>query len=136
MNRYSKKSQKHYDELHPDLQLILTHTLKIVDHSIVDGHRPPEEQLAAYNSGHSKVKFGKHNYKPARAVDVQPYPLSKDTREKREQFYWLGGIMYGVAKTLYAEGKISHDVRFGGDWDKDGDITDNNFDDLYHLELI
>lgn len=134
--KYSANSQKHYDELHPDLQAILIRALKVVDHSVVDGHRPPEEQLIAYNKGNSKVKFGKHNLMPAEAVDVQPYPLSKDAREKREQFYWLAGILYGIGKTLFAEGIISHDVRFGGDWDKDGDITDNNFDDLYHLELI
>lgn len=136
MYRYSKRSKKNYDELHPDLQLILDHAIKVVDHSIIEGHRPIEEQLKAYNEGFSKVKRGKHNELPSLAVDVQPYPLSKNEREKREQFYWLCGILYGIGKTLKAEGKISHDVRFGGDWDKDGDITDNGFDDLYHLELV
>ncbi len=136
MYKYSERSRKNYNELHPDLQLILDHAIKVVDHSVIEGHRPIEEQLIAFNEGNSKVRRGKHNELPSLAVDVQPYPLSSNKREKREQFYWLCGILYGIGKALYAEGKITHDVRFGGDWDKDGDITDNGFDDLYHLELI
>jgi len=26
-------------------------------------------------------------------------------------------------------------VRWGGDWDSDGEIADNSFDDLVHVEL-
>jgi hypothetical protein len=27
-------------------------------------------------------------------------------------------------------------IRWGGDWDSDGEIKDNSFDDLVHVELI
>ena len=26
-------------------------------------------------------------------------------------------------------------IRWGGDWDSDGDINDNKFDDLVHVEI-
>jgi peptidoglycan L-alanyl-D-glutamate endopeptidase CwlK len=26
-------------------------------------------------------------------------------------------------------------IRWGGDWDSDGDINDNRFDDLVHVEI-
>jgi hypothetical protein len=27
-------------------------------------------------------------------------------------------------------------IRWGGDWDSDGDLTDQTFDDLFHLEVV
>ena len=27
------------------------------------------------------------------------------------------------------------DIRWGGDWNRNGDITDNGFDDLFHFEV-
>lgn len=42
----------------------------------------------------------------------------------------------GLAQKLKEEGKMSHSVRYGGDWDSDKDIDDQNFRDLVHFELI
>jgi hypothetical protein len=27
-------------------------------------------------------------------------------------------------------------LRWGGDWNRNGDLTDNNFDDLFHMEIV
>jgi len=60
-------------------------------------------------------------------VDVAPYPIQwKD----RERFHYMGGIVRGVASQMGVK------VRWGGDWDSDGEIKDNNFDDLVHIELV
>ena len=37
---------------------------------------------------------------------------------------------------LNFDSKITHKIRWGGDWDSDGEIKDNNFDDLVHIEII
>jgi peptidoglycan L-alanyl-D-glutamate endopeptidase CwlK len=42
----------------------------------------------------------------------------------------------GVAERLYNEGRISHRLRWGGDWDMDTKVSDNDFDDLVHFELV
>ena len=40
-----------------------------------------------------------------------------------------------VAAKLLEEGKITHKLRFGGDWDADTYTDDQNWDDLVHFEL-
>lgn len=134
MYKFSSKSQAKLNECHKDIQIICNELIKYIDFTVVTGYRSPEEQLKKYQQGFSKVKKGKHNYNPSLAIDIQPYPLSNN--QKREQFYYLAGFFMGIAKMLKAEGLITHDIRFGGDWDKDGEIIDNSFDDLYHFELI
>jgi len=42
----------------------------------------------------------------------------------------------GTAARLKAEGRMTHDLRWGGDWDRDTQVDDNNFDDLVHFELV
>jgi hypothetical protein len=74
------RDQRILSELRPELreavEEILTHVnapgklpagMELRPHQ---GYRPPEEQLKAYKAGRSKLKFGKHNYRPARACDL------------------------------------------------------------------
>lgn len=139
MYKFSQSSRDKLKQVHPDLQLICTYLIAFVDFTIVTGYRSPEEQLKKYYAKPqlSKVKVGKHNSKPSMAIDIQPYPLKKDSaKSQREQFYYLAGCFMGTGKMLKEMGLISHDVRSGGDWNKNGLITDNSFDDLYHFELI
>lgn len=137
MYKFSEISQKRLNECHQDLQTICNELIKYIDFSVVTGYRSPEEQLKKFNSGKSQLKVGKHNSKPSMAIDIKPYPLIKENgKTLREQFYFLGGFAMGIGKILYEQGIISHDVRFGGDWNKNGKIIDNTFDDLYHIELI
>jgi len=42
----------------------------------------------------------------------------------------------GVARMLKDIGEIEHEVRWGGDWDRDTELKDNRFMDLVHIELI
>ena len=137
MYKFSENSKRKLSECHEDIQIICEHLIKYIDFTVVTGYRSPQEQLIKLKEGKSKVKVSKHNSLPSMAIDIQPYPLEvKNGKSKREQFYYLAGYFMGIAKMLKAVGTISHDVRFGGDWDKDGDIKDNSFDDLYHFELI
>jgi hypothetical protein len=69
----------------------------------------------------------KHNQSPSMAVDVAPYPIDWADRER---FNYFAGYVMGVAS--------QHGIalRWGGDWNRDWKVRDNNFDDLPHYELI
>lgn len=125
---YSPRSKNRLAECHPNLQLIFNDVIKVVDCSIVTGRRGKDAQDAAYNSGKSKVKWpnSMHNQRPSLAVDVAPYPIDW---EKTRRFYYLAGIVKGIA-SLHGI-----NVRWGGDWDGDNDFADNDFNDLLHFEL-
>lgn len=117
-----------------DLQTIFNEVIKSFDCAILCGYRNEADQNKAYDEGHSKVRYpdGMHNQYPSKAADAAPYPIDwKD----RERFYYFAGFVMGTAIRLYAEGKITHLVRWGGDWDQDTEVADNNFDDLVHFEL-
>jgi len=92
------------------------------------GYRNEEAQNKAYNSGNSKKKYpeSKHNAHPSLAVDVAPYPINFDDIKR---FYFFGGYVTGVAEGMDLK------IRWGGNWDKDYDVSDQIFNDLLHFEL-
>lgn len=139
---FGKISKANLETCHPDLQTIMNEVIKIVDISILCGLRTEAEQKAVYEKGYSQVQYpnSRHNRSIildrddlSDAVDVAPYPIDWDDRER---FFYVAGIIMGTAKGLKAEGKISYDLRWGGDWDSDNDFDDNSFDDLPHFELV
>jgi peptidoglycan L-alanyl-D-glutamate endopeptidase CwlK len=81
-------SRARLDECHPDLQRLVEDLAEQVDAgalaargvedlTVLCGFRGQAEQDAAFKRGASKLKWprSKHNAKPARAVDIAPYPL-------------------------------------------------------------
>lgn len=128
MYRFGSSSKANLSTCHPKLQEILNEAIKHVDFSVICGHRNKEDQQKAYNEGNSKVQWpnSKHNGIPSRAVDIVPYPVDWDNLKR---FAHLGGLIRGIA----AEKGIK--LRFGFDWDVDGDITDHTFMDWPHIEL-
>jgi len=135
MPTYSARSRERLNTCHEDLRMIFNAVIPHFDNSILCGHRDEAAQMEAYNSGKSQLKWpqSKHNKTPSMAVDVAPYPIDWADRER---FCHFAGYVVGVADMLHGEGLISHRVRWGGDWDRDGTLSDNNFDDLPHFELV
>jgi hypothetical protein len=132
MNRWGPKSLACRESLDPRLQLIVDEMLKYMDLSIIYGHRFQEEQDHLFREGKSKVQWpnSKHNSVPSMAVDIQPYPYPTEERE-----LWAAlGFMAGLATAIGIQHGVT--LRWGGDWDRDGDVTDNLFDDLFHLEIV
>ena len=128
---WSNRSKAQYDTLHPDLQWILDTILEeVADISIIEGYRNEERQNSLYPD-FTQLKYpnGKHNKYPSIAVDIQPYPVP----ERREKLW--AALAYIAASAIQIGKRRGIVVRWGGDWDSDGDLTDQNFDDLYHLEL-
>lgn len=126
MPKFSKRSNDRLDSCHPDLQRLFRTVIMVTDCTVLEGHRSLARQAELLASGKSKVRRSKHNERPSLAVDVAPYPIDW---EDTERFVAFGEMVIETAKQL----GIS--LRWGGDWDGDGDRSDQTFDDLVHFEL-
>jgi len=135
MPKFSKRSINNLSECHIDLQVVFKQVINHFDCTVIEGHRPEAEQNAAYNAGNSKVKFpnSKHNSLPSMAADVVPYPIDWNDTDRMRYF---AGFVMGIAAVLKEQGKITHSVRAGIDWDRDTQTNDQRFIDLPHFELV
>lgn len=108
-----------YENAYPGRQIIITCT-----------QRTPEEQAVLYAQGRTApgqivtwTMQSKHTAVPlSRAIDVVILVGGKITWDLREY------VPFG--KLAQAEG-----LRWGGDWDGDGDLADEKKVDLPHVEL-
>jgi len=128
MPTFSQRSLRARAELHPLLQQLVDAAIKEVDFVILDAQRGRAEQEKAFKGGFSKARFGQsaHNYVPAVALDIAPYPVDWNDAAK---FRAVAKVFMKVAK----DKKLP--VRWGGDWDMDGDWKDERFLDWGHFEL-
>ena len=124
MPRFGKRSKERLKGVKPELVNVLNELVKIMDVTVIEGLRSQERQDELVAKGASKTKFSKHI--EGKAVDIAPYPIDW---EDRDRFHYMGGMIRGIAKQM----KVN--VRWGGDWDSDGETKDNAFDDLVHIEL-
>ncbi|MDH5751565.1 MAG: M15 family peptidase [Deltaproteobacteria bacterium] len=128
-------SRKKLNTCHIDLQILFERVVQVWDCAVLYGHRGQTEQNEIFQTGASKLRWPKsrHNTQPSIAVDIRPHPHRgwDDTRV----FYAFAGFVLGVAEELRRAGRIKHKVRWGGDWDGDRDLTDQDFNDLVHFEL-
>lgn len=110
-----------------------------MDFSVIEGHRSVEKQQEYYHADPPKTNLdginqkSNHNYDPSLALDAIPYPPvvnGVDVWDDHRRFCVLAGLMYAAA----AEEGIS--LRWGGDWDGDGNNEDADLDDMPHWELL
>ena len=128
MAKFGKTSKQRLSTCHEDLQTVFNEVIKHVDCSILEGHRSGERQDKLFAEGKTKVKYpnGRHNANPSNAVDVAPYPIDWDDRER---FHLFAGFVIGIAKSMGIT------LRWGGDWNMNFEVDDNQFDDFPHFEL-
>ena len=128
MARFGRKSKERLATCDEKLQVLFKEVIKYVDCSILEGHRSKDRQNALYKEGKTKVLYprGRHNADPSRAVDVVPYPVDWEDRERMTLF---AGFVLGIAS------QMNINLRWGGDWDQDFEVRDNMFDDFPHFEL-
>jgi peptidoglycan L-alanyl-D-glutamate endopeptidase CwlK len=129
MNKFGKSSLDRLSQADPRWEEILNELLKYMDVAILCTHRDQVEQDKAYHTNKSKLKWpnSKHNSLPSIAVDIAPYPIDWNNTKR---FGYMAGLVVAIGA---AKG---HKVRWGGDWDSDGDTQDQNFHDLPHFELV
>jgi len=130
MPKLGKTSKERLATCHIALQEIVERSVEIMDLTVLCGFRDREAQEEAYSSGASKARFGQslHNASPSLAVDIAPYPVRWDDLER---FVLLAGVLKAVSHDL----GYSQILRWGGDWDRDDHMLDENFRDYVHFEI-
>ncbi len=102
-----------------DLQKVVQRAITKLDFGIIDCYRGEKEQSAAFMRGASLAKFGEspHNFKPARAVDVIPYPFSGWSH--RASFAKIKEAFELSVKELKAEKELpdEYELVYGQDWE-------------------
>ena len=110
------------------LAAVLEEAIKITDFTVIETQRSKEKQDKMVAEGKSKLAWpkSKHNATPALAADIAPWPIDwNDT----DRFSHLAGVVRGIAQQMCVP------LRWGGDWDRDGELSNNRFNDLPHVEV-
>lgn len=148
MPSFGKRSRGQLDTCSPEIQALMERVVENFDISILEGHRGQELQDLYYEKGTSKLKYpdGNHNNKPSNAVDIQPYPFNPKSPKAKIKLALMAGYVKAIFENLkldqYGHGfhgsgsLMGFKLRWGGDWDSDGDLDDQTFDDYYHFEII
>jgi len=140
---FAESSKKRLEDAHSDLKLIFNEVKKVcmIDFDISEVHRPDVRQRYLFLTGKSEkdgiIKKSKHQSLPSEAVDIYAYKPDGKGSYTKHQMCYIAGVIQSIANLLYIQGKISHIIRWGGNWDSDGEIiTDQKFQDLCHFELL
>lgn len=118
MPAFGESSRRELATAHPDLQRLFELVIQDWDCKVLQGARTEEEQRANIAKGVSKTMNSKHLARPARAVDVVPFPVDWNDLGR---FYRFAEYVKGCAKGLGIK------IVWGGDW--------RSFKDMPHYEL-
>lgn len=129
MPKFSKISEERLNTCHPLLQTLMREVIKNYDCTILCGHRNKEDQDKAFEGGFSKVKFpnSRHNQMPSLACDALPFPIEWSDSRKH---YHFAGYVQATADRLGIK------IRWGGDFNQDGNLKNDRFLDIPHFELV
>lgn len=131
MPKFGKTSLARLNTCDAEIQAFFEEVVRHFDCTVLCGHRTKDEQDALQGADPPRTKVSwpnsKHNSTPSRAIDVAPYPIDWTDRDR---FHLFAGFVLGMAKM------VGIDLRWGGDWDRDTETDDNDFDDLPHFELV
>ena len=135
MAQFSRHSKRELATCHPALRAILYRTIDVFNFRVVEGHRTQKRQNRLYKQGKSQLKWpeSSHNTNPSMAADLAPWPIDW---QKTDRFYLMAGHVLMAAHELRREGEIDYAVRWGGNWDGDTKLDDQQFDDIPHFELV
>ena len=111
MFKYGKRSKQRLETCDPRLQEIMNEAIKVMDISILCGHRGEEEQDKAFDEGRSQLEFpkSKHNKSPSLAVDAAPYPIEWSNIGRFDR---MCGIIEGIALMKGIKIRLGRDFSF------------------------
>lgn len=127
MPEFSALSKKRLETCDPRIIYLCTDAIKIMDFTVVCGHRTNEEQDKLYAQGRTNqgriVTYKRggesiHNTFPSLAIDLAPWPIDWNNIA-------AFGALAGIIKTLAWQRGIQ--IQWGGDWP--------NFKDYPHFQL-
>jgi peptidoglycan L-alanyl-D-glutamate endopeptidase CwlK len=132
MPKFSAASRAQLLTCDERLQRVMVEAIKLYDFAVIEGHRGEAAQNIAFAKGNSQKRWpnGEHNGTPSRACDIQPYPIDwSDAQANTQRACLLAGIVLACAFHLGIK------LRWGGDWNMNGDTRDEHFRDYGHFEL-
>ena len=141
---YGAGSRSKLETCHPHLVLVAELALKRspYDITIVHGWRGEEIQNALFASGASTKRWpdSKHNASEddelerpetvSDALDFAPWVDGKIPWGETHIFACIAGCFFAAAAELGVQ------LRWGGDWDADGNTKEHKLQDWGHLELV
>jgi hypothetical protein len=139
MYGFGRSSNAKLETCHPDLKAVANKvmTWQVYDFTIVWGWRGEKDQNQAFltNASGKRWPESKHNIidingKPQSiALDFAPWVNNGIPWKDEHAFAVLGGMF------IAAGAELKLPVRYGGDWDMDGETTDQRLMDWGHVEL-
>lgn len=124
--KLSKRSEDRLLGVHPALVKVVRRALELstCDFYVIEGVRSLEKQKKYVAEGKSKTMNSRHL--TGHAVDL--YPVGKPIPWEQCK---------DIAKAMFAaSSELNVKIRWGGDWDMDGDSKDEAFYDGPHFELL
>ncbi|WP_290654467.1 M15 family metallopeptidase [Idiomarina sp.] len=133
--KLSNRSLSNLKQCHPQLCVVVARAIQIsqVDFIVGAGIRSLDEQREIVRKGVSKTMNSKHLPQKdgmSHAVDLWPWLNGEIPWDEFSAFRRVADAMLQAARELDV------DLRWGGDWDRDGDSSDHQFLDGPHFELV
>lgn len=130
-HKFSDTSLARLSTVHPNLQNIMHKAIELspVDFTVLEGVRSKERQRKLVDTGKSKTMESLHLMQEdgyAHAIDIAPWPIDW---QDLDRFHVLAGVVLSIAAMHHTV------IRWGGDWNMNGDLTDQTFFDLPHYEF-
>lgn len=145
MAEFGQRSQRVLATLDVRLQEFLRYAILLDrDFSVIEGYRGEALQESYFDKGLTQLHYPNslHNKtdpegKPASlAVHLLPYPFDGSIWNDRERLSYFAGWILSAGAIYFSQTHPEVErMTWGGDWDYDGFVHDNNFDDLTHFEL-
>lgn len=113
----SQRSRKRLEGVHPDLVAVVERAIEItrVDFAVIEGMRTIEKQRALVANGASKTMNSRHL--TGHAVDLGAWVAG--------ELRWDWPLYRKIAVAMFeAADELGVDIVWGGDWDDDGDESD------------
>lgn len=135
----SKRSLDNLNGVHPDLVKVVMRALELseTDFTVIEGVRTQARQDELWAQGRTKPgnivtwipTVGAHGIQKdgyGHAVDIAPYPIDWNDIKRFDQ---VAQAMFAAAKELKVH------LRWGADWDQDGNFREKGESDSPHFEL-
>jgi peptidoglycan L-alanyl-D-glutamate endopeptidase CwlK len=126
--RLGTTSLARLQKVHPLLSACVVRAIQLtpVDFTVFEGMRSMERQRSLFETGKTKTLNSRHLV--GKAVDLPAWKGGRPVWD-RVDAQQVANAMMQAAK------ECGVTLRWGGDWDMDGDQADETFRDLVHFEL-
>lgn len=148
MYNFSKTSRTRLEGVHPKLVAVVEEALRVMgewdaagvaatDFMVLEGVRTPARQKELYAQGRTKPgkvvtwTLNSNHFKNSKtgyghAVDLAPYPLDWNDLKKFDR----------ISRAMFtAADRLGTPIRWGADWDRDGNPRERGETDSPHFEL-